>query len=65
MRNRMPMSDPQNPEKCNSYSKRYQTKKTKNECVYCEKPDYGSSDCKTEKTVAERRKILNRFKNRF
>ena len=36
-------------------SKSYQAKQTKSECVYCEKPDHRSSDCKTAKTVKEHR----------
>ena len=59
MRNPLPLSDKRNPEKGNGYSKRYQAKQTKSECVYCEKPDHRSSDCKTAKTVTERRKILS------
>ena len=53
------MSDKRNPEKGNGYSKSYQAKQTKSECVYCEKPDHRSSDCETAKTVTERRKILS------
>ena len=53
------MSDKRNSEKGNGYSKSYQAKQTKSECVYCEKPDHRSSDCKTAKTVTERRKILS------
>ena len=49
VRNPIPMSDKGNPEKRNGYSKSYQAKQTKSECVYCEKPDHRSSDCKTEK----------------
>ena len=42
-------------------SKSYQAKQTKSECVYCEKPDHRSSDCKTAKTVKEhRRKLSNK-----
>ena len=57
------MSDKRSPEKGNSYSRSYQAKQTKGECVYCEKPDHRSSDCKTAKTVTERRKILSNKKN--
>ena len=53
------MSDKRNPEKGNNYSKSYQAKQTRSECMYCEKPDRRSSDCKTAKTVTERRKILS------
>ena len=53
------MSDKQNPEKGNGYSKSYQALQTKSECLYCEKPDQRSSDCKTAKSVTERRKILS------
>ena len=49
VRNPIPLSDKRNPEKDNGYSKSYQAKRTKSECVYCEKPDHRSSDCKTEK----------------
>ena len=35
------------------------SRQTKSKCVYCEKPDHRSSDCKTAKTVSERRKILS------
>ena len=59
IKNPIPLRDKQNPEKGNGYSKSYQDKQTKSECVYCEKPDHRSSDCKTEKTVSERRKILS------
>ena len=59
VRNPTPLSDKRNPEKGNGYGKSYQAKQTKSECVYCEKPDYRSSDCKTAKTVTERRKILS------
>ena len=53
------MSDKGNPEKGNGCSKSYQAKQTKSEFVCCEKPDHRSSDCKTAKTVTERRKILS------
>ena len=59
MRNSIPLSDKRNPEKGISYSKIYQAKQTKSECVYHEKPDHRSSDCKTAKTVTERRIILS------
>ena len=59
VRNPVPLSDKRNPEKCNGYSKSYQARQTKSERVYCEKPDHRSSDCKTAKTVTERRKILS------
>ena len=59
MRNSTPLNDKRNPEKGNSYSKGYQAKQTKSVSVYCEKPDHRSSDCKTAKTVTERRKILS------
>ena len=59
VRNPIPLSDKRNPEKGNGYSKSYQALQTKSECVYCEKPDHRSSDCKTAKTVTERRKILS------
>ena len=59
VRNPIPLSDKQYPEKCNGYSKSYQARQTKSECVYCEKPDQRSSDCKTGKTVTERRKIMS------
>ena len=58
MRNPAPLNDKRNPEKVNNYSKSYQVKQTKSECVYCKKPDHRSSYCKTAKTVTERRKIL-------
>ena len=51
VRNPIPMSDKGNPEKCNGYSKSYQAKQTKSECVYCQKHDDRSSDRKTAKTV--------------
>ena len=62
--NAIPLSDIRNPEKGNSYGKIYQTKQSKSECVYCEKPDHRSSDCKTEKNrdLAEHRKILSNKK---
>ena len=53
------MSDKRNPEKGNGYSKSYQAKQTKSECVYCEKSDHRSSDCKTAKIVTEGTKILS------
>ena len=56
------MSDKRNPEKGNGYSKSYQAKQTKSKCVYCEKLDHRSSDCKTAKTMTERRKILSNKK---
>ena len=59
VRNPIPMSDKGNPEKGNGYSKSYQAKQTKSEYVYCDKRDHRSSDCKTAKTVTERRKILS------
>ena len=62
VRNPIPLSDQRNPEKGNNYSKSYQTKQTKQtkrECVYGEKPDHRSSGCKTAKTVTECRKILS------
>ena len=40
VRNPIPLSDKGNPEKGNGYSKSYQAKQTKSECVYCEKPDH-------------------------
>ena len=43
----------------------YVAKQTKSECVYCEKPDHRSSDCKTTRTVTERRKILSDKKTLF
>ena len=49
------MSDKGNPEKGNGYSKSYQAKQIKSEF----QPDHRSSDCKTTKTVTERRKILS------
>ena len=51
VRKRIPLNDKQNPEKGNGYSKSYQAKKTKSECVYCEKSDHRSTDCKNAKTV--------------
>ena len=54
-----------NPEKSNGYSKSYLAKQTKNECVYCEKPDHRSCDCKTAKTVTEHRKVLSDKKHCF
>ena len=62
VRNPIPLSDKRNPEKGNGYSKSYQAKQTKSECVYCEKPEHRSSDCKNAKTVTERRKIFS-YKN--
>ena len=62
VRNPLVLSDNRNPEKGNSYSKSYQAKQTKNECMYCEKPDHKSSDCKTAKPMTERRKILSNKK---
>ena len=59
MRNPLALSDNWNPEKGNSYSKSYQAKQTKSECVYCEKPDHKSSDCKTAKCMTELRSILS------
>ena len=59
VRNPIPWSDKGNPEKGNGYSKSYQAKQTKSEYVYCDKRDHRSSDCKTAKTVTERRKILS------
>ena len=59
MRNPIPLSDKRNPEKGNSYSKNYQAKQTKSECVYCENPDHRSSYYKTVKTVTKRGKILS------
>ena len=59
VRNPIPMSHKRNPEKCNGYSKSYHARQTKSECVYCEKPDQRSSDCKTAKAVTERRKIMS------
>ena len=59
VRKAIPLSDKRNPAKRKSYSKSYQAKQTKSECVYCEKPDHRSSDCKTAKTVTERKKILS------
>ena len=38
LRNPIPLSYKRNPEKGNGYSKSYQAKQTKSECVYCEKP---------------------------
>ena len=35
------------------------SRQTKSKCVYCEKPDHRSSDCKTAKTVTEPIKILS------
>ena len=46
VRNPIPLNDKQNPEKSNGYSKGYLAKQTKSECVYCEKPDHRSCDCK-------------------
>ena len=43
-------------------SKSYQAKQTKSECVYFEKPDHRSSDCKTAKTVKEHRSKLSNKK---
>ena len=57
--NPIPLSDKRNPGKGNGYSKSYQAKQTKSESAYCEKPGDKSSDCKTEKTVTERIKILS------
>ena len=65
VRNPIPLSDKRNPEKGNGYSKSYQTKQTKNERVYCENVDHRPSDCKTVKTVTERRKILSDKKTLF
>ena len=62
LRNPIPLSYKRNTEKGNGYIKSYQAKQTKSECVYCEKPDYRSSDCKNAKTVTERRKIFS-YKN--
>ena len=62
LRNPIPLSDKQNPEKDNSYRKSYQANQTKSECVYCEKPDHRPLECKTTKTVTERRKILSNKK---
>ena len=62
VRNPIPLSDKRNPENGNGYSKSYQAKQIKSECVYCEKLDHRSSDCKTAKTVTERRKILGNKK---
>ena len=59
IRNPISLSDKRNPGKGNGYSKSYQAKQTKSESVYCEKPGDKSSDCKTEKTVTERIKILS------
>ena len=59
MRNPIPLSDKRNLEKGNSYSKSYQAKQIKSECVYCENPDHRSSYCKTVKTVTKRGKILS------
>ena len=59
LRNPIPLSDKRNPEKGSGYSKSYPVKQTKSECVYCEKPDHRSSNCKPAKTVTERRKILS------
>ena len=59
VRNPIALGDHRNPEKGSSYSKSYQAKQTKSEYVYCEKPDHRSSDCKTAKTVTERRKTLS------
>ena len=59
VRNPIPVSDKRNPEKGNGYSKSYQAKQTKSECVYCEKPDHRSYDCKTAKIVTEGTKILS------
>ena len=56
VRNPIPLSDKQNPEKGNSYSKSCQAEQTKIQYVYCGKPDHRSSDWKTAKTVTERRK---------
>ena len=55
VRNPIPISDKGNPEKGNGYSKRYQAKQTKSECVYCQKPDHRSSDHKTAKTVMKKK----------
>ena len=57
MRDFVPLSDKRIAENGNSYSKSYQAKQTKSECVYCEKPDHRLSDRKTVKTVTERKKI--------
>ena len=64
-RNPIPLSDKRNPGKGNGYSKSYQAKQTKSESVYYEKPGDKSSDCKTEKTVTERIKILSDKKSCF
>ena len=40
VRNPIPLSDKKNPEKGNSNRKSYQAKQSKNECVYCEKPEH-------------------------
>ena len=65
VRNPIPLSDKRNPEKSNGYSKSYQAKETKSECVYCEKPGHRSSDCKTAKTATKSRKILSDKKTLF
>ena len=62
VRNLIPLSDRQNPGIGYSYSKSYQAKQSKSSYVYCEKPGHRSSDCKTAKTVTERRKILSNKK---
>ena len=59
MRDFVPLSDKRISENGNSYSKSYQAKQTKSECVYCEKPDHRLLDRKTVKTVTERKKILS------
>ena len=59
MRSPIPLDEKRIPEKGNDYNKCYQAKQTKGKCVYCEKPDHRSSDCKTAKTVTEHRKILS------
>ena len=58
IRNAISLSDKRNPEKSNGYSKSYQARQTKSECLYCEKPDHKSSDFKTAKSGTERRKLL-------
>ena len=59
VRNPLALNDNRNPQKGISYSKSYQAKQTKSECVYCEKPGHRSSDCKTATPMTERRKTLS------
>ena len=59
VKNPITLSDKRNPEEGNGYSKSYQAKQTTSECVCCEKTYHRSLDCKTAKTVTERRKKLS------